>query len=91
MKRARFQIPDYPADRPRACDVAKLIAAHYKRPGNGAGGNLHVVTDDGNLDADTIQWCLERCLEKSDESGAAIAAALLKMTKTQRRKACASF
>ena len=33
----------------------------YEDMGEGAGGMLHIVLDDGNLDDDDLQWCIEYC------------------------------
>lgn len=38
--------------------AAELVAAWYEIDGNEAGGALHIVTDDGNVSDDMIQWCV---------------------------------
>jgi hypothetical protein len=59
---------------------------YYALPGNGAGGNLHIVLDDGNVRDSDIEFCIERAQEKGDKFGEAIGRVLLRMSKTQRRK-----
>lgn len=86
MGRAAFKIPDYPADRPKVPEVIALVKAYYAKPGNGVGGNLHCVLDDGNLDAISISWGRQRALDAGDTDGVTIADKLLKMTSSQRRR-----
>lgn len=38
----------------------KLIDAVYAQPHGGAGGKLHIVVDDGNVEAHHIHWCLDQ-------------------------------
>ena len=53
------------------------------------GGNLHIVTDDGNLEDHHIKWCLDRCENSPDredsEIGKLICTELLKLSMEQRR------
>lgn len=86
MGRARFKIPDKPADRPKVPEVSELIAEYYDKPGHAAGGNCHVVLDDSNHEDSHITWCLENCVSEGDEDGAAIMRAMLQMTRSQRRR-----
>ena len=37
----------------------RLAREVYKQPRGGAGGNLHIVLDDWNLEDDSIQWCMD--------------------------------
>lgn len=87
---ARGNIPDKPADRPKVPEIVELARRFYAKPGNGVGGNLHVVLDDNNLDDGCIRSAIERCREQSDEDGLVIATALLEMTPSQRRRVCHS-
>ena len=57
---------------------------YYSLLGNGVGGSLHVVLDDGNLKDYHIQWCLNYALEKGDTQGMELAKALLRASWTQR-------
>lgn len=91
-KRARFQIPDYPRDRPTVDKVKPLVKAlepynYYEstceRRRRGEGFCLHIVLDDRNIGTDSIRWCLEEwgCCPACAE----VARMMLQMTKTQRR------
>lgn len=71
--------------RPTAHEVAKMARDYYDLPNNGAGGNLHIVLDDGNLGTGSIAHCLERAKSRGDEPGILLAEAMLKLTPTQRR------
>jgi hypothetical protein len=57
--------------------LGELIEIYYAVDGNGVGGNLHVVLDDGNLDDESIKWCIGECLAGSDHLGAEIAKRLM--------------
>ena len=57
-------------------DIEKLkpfykifIKDYYYDLDNGAGGNLHIILDDGNIDKEDIKFCREQCEEKKDEFG----------------------
>lgn len=74
-------------EKPSVSDVLKLVHAYYAN-GNGAGGNLHIVLDDGNIRDGDVLFCLERAKECGDTDGIEIANLLLAMSKTQRKKVC---
>jgi hypothetical protein len=82
----RWAIPDYPRNRPQTPMVMALIRDYYAKEGNEAGGLLHVVLDDGNLERSHIEYCAERAFAEGDEDGFRIACMLLSMTPTQRRR-----
>lgn len=42
-------------------EICKLVEILYEDIGEGAGGMLHIVLDDGNIDDDDILWCIEYC------------------------------
>lgn len=42
-------------------EICSLVKYLYDDLHEGAGGLLHIVLDDGNIDDDDLQWCLERC------------------------------
>lgn len=42
-------------------EVCKLVKTLYEDMGEGAGGMLHIVLDDCNIEDDDIQWCIEYC------------------------------
>jgi hypothetical protein len=64
--------------------VLKMARDYYKLPGNGCGGNLHIVLDDGNLETHHAQSCLNWAKEDNDEKGVELAKALLDLTEDQR-------
>lgn len=66
--------------------ILPIILFYYTLPLNGAGGSLHIVLDDGNVDDGHIEYCIKRANEKGDELGVYLGKALLTMSKTQRRK-----
>ena len=72
--------------KPTLPEVIPQIDAYYRKPGNGAGGSLHIVLDDGNVRDQDIQFCLNLARSKSDFDGIAIAEILMLMSKTQRSK-----
>lgn len=69
------------ARRPTVPDALPLKASIYAR--HSAGCCLHVVIDDGNLGNSTIASCLA---DAEHDDCRALAAMLLQMTMTQRRK-----
>jgi hypothetical protein len=74
------------AAKPTIPDVVPLIRAYYAKPGNGAGGNLHIILDDGNVKDDNVKFCLTQAREAGDKDGVRLAELLLRTSKTQRRK-----
>ena len=67
-------------------DVIPLVKDYYALPNNGAGGSLHIVLDDGNVQDSSIIFCLDICKKNNDEKGIKLCNLLLRMSKTQRRK-----
>ena len=39
--------------------TALLVCEWYERPGNSAGGALHIVLDDDNIETEHIRWSYE--------------------------------
>lgn len=77
--------------KPTVPEVMPLIEAYYAKSGNGVGGSLHIVLEDGNVEDHHVRWCLE-CAEKhGDTDGVELAKLLLAMSKTQRLKLGWSF
>lgn len=70
--------------KPLVPEVRALAVAYYAKPGNGAGGNLHIVLDDYNVDNDAVDFCLARAREAGDEDGVRIAEALRRMSRSAR-------
>jgi hypothetical protein len=65
-----------------------MIREYYALPGNGAGGSLHIVLDDGNIETGHIKYCREYAVERGDWRGVLIADALLARTLRGRGKIC---
>jgi hypothetical protein len=66
--------------------VRDLYYAVYDSDGGGAGCCLHIVLDDGNIQDDHVQYCLEKARLANHPNCVALAEALLSMSKTQRLK-----
>jgi hypothetical protein len=73
-------------DKPIISDILPLVKEYRDKDGNGVGGNLHIVLDDGNINDSDIKFCLERAIETNDVDGIKLAEILLNMSKTQRSK-----
>ena len=63
----RGRIPDKPADRPTVPEVVELARRCYAKPGNGVGGTLHAILDDGNIE----DLCLTQSREYCERTGEA--------------------
>jgi hypothetical protein len=83
---SRGPIPDKPQDRPTVPEVLRLVVEFYAKPGNEAGGNLHVVLDDGNLEDQHLEAARKRAWDSQDTDAVVIADLMLDMTRTQRRR-----
>jgi hypothetical protein len=86
--------PDYDSDGPpaelpsaAAMRVAPLIAAVYEE--SCVGGGLHIVVDDGNVEANHIVWCIQNNSLTTAEM--ACATALLDLSVEQRLAALAFY
>jgi len=73
--------------RPTARDVAPLVRRYYEDLGNCAGGSLHIVLDDNNMDDDSVRFCIENAIDREDLEGLSLGIVLLSLSKTQRIKA----
>ncbi len=79
--------------KPTVPEVLPLVDAYYGFDGCGVGGSLHIVLDDGNLEDEQVQFCIENAIaghwctdDKPDEAGELLGRLLLLMSMTQRRK-----
>ena len=72
--------------KPTIPEVLPLIKEYRDKDGNGVGGNLHIILDDGNVNDSDVIFCLDRAKETNDTDGVKIAEMLLQMSKTQRSK-----
>lgn len=68
-----------------ASAAVPLIQTIYDR--NSVGCCLHVVTDDGNIDDASVDWCLQYAIERDCDECAQCAQVLRSMSPTARRKA----
>jgi hypothetical protein len=73
-------------DRPTVPEVIGIVRDYYAKPGNIVGGSLHLVLEDGNIDDESVRFCLQWAIDKDDQDGIRLAGMLLTMTKTQRKK-----
>jgi hypothetical protein len=67
-----------------AAKVQALLATYYAKPGNEAGGSLHIVLDDGNIDDDDVDWCIARARERGDEDGVRLGSIIRALPRDQR-------
>lgn len=63
-----------------------MISAYCAKDGNGAGGCLHVIVDDGNHEFRFARHCLERAREVGDVDAILIAEQLLQLSDDERFK-----
>ena len=56
----------------------------YRKDGNGAGGSLHLVLDDGNVSDDNVKFCIDYAEKKGDTEGAALGRKLLELSIVDR-------
>jgi hypothetical protein len=71
-------------DKTKLCDQ---ISSYYQVDGNGAGGTLHIVLDDGNVETDHIQWCIDNTIKaENDQEALDIANELLKLSYSARKR-----
>ena len=75
-------------NKPTVPEVLPIVRHYCGLPGNGCGGNLHIVLDDKNVRDSDVQFCLVQCEEKEDLEGAELCSLLLRMSTTQRLKIC---
>lgn len=71
--------------KPTIPEVLDRFAAYYHYH-DGWWRSLHLVLDDGNVDDDSVRFCIQVAEEKGDSEGAALGRILLQMSKTQRTK-----
>lgn len=51
-----------------------------------AGGSLHIVLDDGNIDDRHVSFCITWAIEHDDPEGAALGVKLYMLSERQRKK-----
>ena len=79
------------ADKPTVTEVLPLVRAYQAKDGNGVGGSLHIVLDDGNTEDGDVEWCMNYAKEIGDADGVKLAEAILRMSKTQRERLSEMF
>lgn len=67
-------------------DIKALVDYFYGKPDNGAGGSLHIVLDDGNVEDSSIAFCRKWAADRDDKMGVALCDVLVLCSQTQRRK-----
>src|SRR5688572_15279597 len=67
-------------DKPTIPEVMPLVRAFYEKPGNGVGGALHIVLEDGNVDDGSVRFCLNEARKRADEDAIRLAEILLRMS-----------
>lgn len=66
--------------------VVDMVRAYYQKPGNLAGGCLHLVTEEPNYDDDSVRSCIEWAQQTGDKEGERLARILLECSRSQRRR-----
>lgn len=72
--------------KPTVPEVLPVARAYYAIPGNGAGGCLHIVLEDGNISDADVRFCADLAETKGDLIGHSLAVLLGRMSRTQRSK-----
>ena len=70
----------------RWSDWTALIHNYYQIPGNGAGGALHLVLDDGNLEDSSLTVCENAAKKAGDAKALEIITLMRRMSMAQREK-----
>lgn len=73
----------------RPNEIELLVEEFYALPGNGAGGLLHIVLDDGNTEQIHVEFCRQEARKAGDEPAYWMAQVLLALTDEERRRVCA--
>lgn len=71
-------------DQPSVREVTALVNEFYGQDGNGAGGNLHIVLDDGNVENRSVEFCRGFAEERGDAVGVAMADLLTRLSPAMR-------
>lgn len=70
--------------RSEARSIRPMLDAYRAKPGNEAGGALHLVIDDGNVDDDDVRFCVGAARERGDIDGVTLGEALLALPRSAR-------
>lgn len=63
--------------------VKQLIIYYCSLPGNGAGGKLHIVLSDLNVDNDSLDFCKNECQKHHDNLGVFLINVLYEFTEIE--------
>ena len=63
--------------------IKQLIKYYYDELGNGTGGYLHIVLDDGNIEHANIIWCKNECEQNGDSFGVFLSDVLLEFSEDE--------
>ena len=63
-----------------------LDPSYDNQPGNAAGGSLHIILDDGNIEDNSVQYCIQYAIEHKDRPGENLARKLLLLSWRQRAR-----
>lgn len=74
-------------DVPTVEKMAEWIEWWYTFPDHGAGGNLHIVLDDENVEDHHLTWTRGYCDERGDQTGSNLCLLLRRMTEDDRYRA----
>lgn len=80
----RYQIPDYPKDRPTVPGVLAMARKIQEQGTNGC--CLHIALEDGNLGVRHLKFCLDTAGSRGHDACWRLARAMLSITPTQRRR-----
>lgn len=72
--------------KPTVLEVLPMMYAYRDTEGNGLGGSLHIVLDDGNTEDGDVKWCIEYAKQCGDAAGVELGETLLRMSRSQRKK-----
>ena len=64
----------------------ELARKYYAKEDNSCGGSLHIVLDDGNVEEESVCFCLKEAQTRSDSDGIDLCNALLTITESMRHE-----
>lgn len=66
--------------------IKDLIKFYYEDLGNSAGGNFHIVLDDGNIEDGHVLFCQQQAEKNNDTFGIFLGQILMTFTEDERKK-----
>jgi hypothetical protein len=64
----------------------RMLTTYLESRDGANGGWLHIAVEDGNLDEDDIQWCLDEATKDGDGAAVVLASMLLGITPDARAR-----